>query len=298
MTIIKKNPAVSVTQTSIFVNLILTVFKLICGMIAHSSLMIYDAIHSASDVISSVLVLLGLFLSRKEKDQEHPYGHERLECVAAVILAAVLCFTGLFMGHEIIEKIKGGPQASAVPGGLAIVGSIVSILVKEGLFFYTIHYAKKLDSALLTADAWHHRTDSLSSIGAFIGIYGTRKGYLWLEKAAGLLICAFILIASYRIFVDAVIKMTDHSGPQDLQEQIKKFVFKQNGVLGVKAFTTRQFSDMIYVDLNIYCDQDLTLLQADQITKTVHDAVEEQFPMVKHISVKASPYNKEDSFDI
>ena len=173
-----ESTAVRVSNVSIIGNTVLTVFKLAAGIIAHSGAMVTDAIHSASDVLSSFIVIIGVKLSVKDSDEDHPYGHERFESVAAIILAVILCITGLFIGHTAIEKLSEGSLDSLQsPGVLALVAAAVSILCKEAMYWYTRLFAKKLDSGALMAEAWHHRSDALSSIGALVGIAGARLGF-------------------------------------------------------------------------------------------------------------------------
>ena len=164
--------ATRVTMVSIIGNLLLSAFKLMAGLLAHSGAMVSDAVHSASDVFSSIIVIIGVKVSSRESDKEHPYGHERFECVAAIILSVVLFITGLFIGIQAVQTIFGGNYASlVVPGILALVAAIVSILVKEAMYWYTKINAQKIDSSALMADAWHHRSDALSSVGALIGYW-------------------------------------------------------------------------------------------------------------------------------
>ena len=185
--------AMKVSAVSIVANVLLSAFKLLAGILASSGAMVSDAIHSASDVISTVVVIIGIRLSGKASDKEHPYGHERMECVAAIILATILAFTGLGIGYTAVAKILSGNYGElTVPGVLALVAAVVSIAVKEGMYWYTRSYAKKINSSALMADAWHHRSDALSSVGALVGIAGARLGYPVCDAIASLCICFFI----------------------------------------------------------------------------------------------------------
>ena len=169
--------AMKVSIVSVIWNLLLSAGKLFAGIFANSGAMISDAVHSASDVFSTIIVMIGVKISGKDSDNDHPYGHERLECVAAIILATVLAATGIGIGYGAVVKIMAGDYNVEMPGILALVAAVVSILVKELMFWYTRYYAKQIDSSALMADAWHHRSDSLSSIGALIGIIGARLGF-------------------------------------------------------------------------------------------------------------------------
>ncbi len=282
--------AVRVSVISIIVNIMLSLFKLVAGIVANSGAMISDAVHSASDVISTIIVIIGVKLSRRASDKEHPYGHERMECVAAVVLAVILAGTGLAIGYSAVSKIiKGNYEDLAVPGILAMIAAIVSIVSKEIMYWYTRNNAKKINSGALMADAWHHRSDALSSIGALIGIAGARLGYAILDPVASLVICIFILKAAYDIFKDAMDKMVDKSCSDEEETRIKEMVLDVDGVLGIDLLQTRVFGNKIYVDLEIDADGDKTLRETHEIAETVHNIVETSFPDVKHIMVHVNP---------
>ena len=177
--------ATKVSIVTIIGNVVLSLFKVLAGTVAHSSAMISDAVHSASDVFSTIVVMIGIKLAAKESDKEHPYGHERLECVAAILLALVLFVTGLMIGWEALQNIiSGNYESLKVPGMLALVAAVVSIAAKEAMYWYTRYYAKKIDSSALMADAWHHRSDAFSSIGALVGIAGARLGFPVMDSVA------------------------------------------------------------------------------------------------------------------
>ena len=154
----QENLAMRVSAVTILGKLVLTVFKLAAGILAHSGAMISDAVHSASDVLSTFVVIAGVKLSGKESDKEHPYGHERFECVAAVILSVMLAITGAGIGWAGIQTILGDAAELVIPGRLALVAAVISIVSKEAMYWYTRNAAKKLDSSALMADAWHHRS--------------------------------------------------------------------------------------------------------------------------------------------
>lgn len=282
--------AVRVSLVSVIGNALLTLFKLLAGIFAGSGAMVSDAVHSASDVFSSIIVIIGVKLSTKASDDEHQYGHERFECVAAIVLAVILCVVGLFIGHTAIEKLTAGDTGTIeAPGALALVAAAVSIVCKEAMYWYTRYYAKRLNSAGLMAEAWHHRSDALSSIGALVGIWGARRGYPRLDAVASLLICAFILKAAYDIFVDAMEKMVDKSCNQEELAALRTCVMTVDGVLGIDRLQARTFGNRLYVDLEIREDGAKTLLEAHRVAEQVHDTIERQFPVVKHIMIHVNP---------
>ncbi|MEE1009516.1 MAG: cation diffusion facilitator family transporter [Agathobacter sp.] len=281
-----------VSIVTIIGNLILSLMKLFAGIFAHSSAMISDAIHSASDVFSTIVVIIGIKISSKRPDKEHPYGHERMECVAAIVLSIVLFITGLGIGVDAFETIISGDYSNIqVPGVLALIAAIVSILVKEAMYWYTRHYAKKIDSSALMADAWHHRSDAFSSIGALIGIAGARMGYPVMDSIASLVIFVFIVKAAYDIFKDAVDKMVDHSCDEATEKEIYDCVMKNEYVVGIDLFQTRVFGNKIYVDVEISLDGSYTLNEAHDIAEEIHKDIEDNFPKVKHVMIHMNPAN-------
>lgn len=287
-----KHVAMKVSVVSIVVNVALSLFKLLAGIVAHSGAMISDAIHSASDVFSTFVVMVGIKMSGKKSDKEHPYGHERMECVAAIVLATILAMTGLGIGYSAVKNvIEGDYKHLAVPGILALIAAVVSILSKEAMFWYTRINAKKIDSGALMADAWHHRSDALSSIGALIGIAGARMGFPVADSIASLVICLFIEKASYDIFKDAIDKMVDKACDENTEESIEKCVLSEEGVLGIDLLRTRTFGNKIYVDVEIRANGDKTLWETHAIAENVHNSIEQKFPKVKHIMVHVNPSN-------
>lgn len=271
-------------------NVVLAGFKLFAGVAAHSGAMVSDAIHSASDVFSTIVVMIGIRLSVKESDKDHPYGHERLECVAAILLAMILFVTGLGIGADALQKILSGDYESLqVPGILALAAALVSIAAKEGMYWYTILRAKKLDSSALKADAWHHRSDAFSSVGALVGIAGARLGFPVMDALASLVIFFFIVKAAYDIFMDAMDKMVDHSCDEDTEKAIADCVLENEEVLGIDLLQTRIFGNKIYVDLEIRVDGTYTLIEGHNVAEAVHDRIEQSFPKVKHILIHVNP---------
>lgn len=287
--------AMRVSAVSIFVNLALSLLKLLAGIIARSGAMVSDAVHSASDVFSTFAVIIGVKMSGKKSDAEHPYGHERMECVAAIVLAAVLAITGFGIGYSGVEKIIGGSYGELeVPGVLALIAAVVSIVVKEWMYWYTRAAAKRINSGALMADAWHHRSDSLSSVGAFAGILGARMGFPILDPVASVVICVFIEKAAIDIFRDAVDKMVDKACPVELVNEMKSVISGQEGVCRVDDIKTRLFGSKIYVDVEIAVDGEKTLNEAHGISEEVHEAVEKEFENVKHCMVHVNPLDAEN----
>ena len=284
-----KQIAMRVSIVSVAVNMMLSVLKLAAGLIAHSGAMVSDAVHSASDVFSTFVVMIGVHMASKEADEEHPYGHERMECVAAIVLAAVLFATGLAIGYAGLNQLLGGYEEIKAPGALALLAAVVSIGVKEWMYWYTVLAAKKINSGALKADAWHHRSDALSSVGALFGIAGARMGYPFLDCVASVVICAFVIKAAYDIFKDAVDKMLDTACDKDTVKKLQKIILNQPGVLGISKLTTRIFGSKVYVDVEIEADGDMTLRAAHEVAENVHHAIERGASDVKHCMVHVNP---------
>lgn len=285
-----KDIALRVSKNTIIVTIILSIVKLIAGFLGSSTAMISDGVHSASDVLSTIGVIIGINMASKEADKEHPYGHERLENVVAIILAVILIVTALGIGRTGISKIlssKSDPLP--IPSTLPLVAAIISIITQESLYRYAKVNADRVNSGALLADAWHHRTDALSSIGSFVGIAGSRMGLPILDPIASLVITVFILKAALEIFKDAIDKMIDKSAGKKLEDDIRSLVLTQEGVIGIKDMKTRMFGNVIYVSLKVIADGDKTLKEGEVISRNVHDRIEHEFDLIKHVEVKVKP---------
>lgn len=286
--------AMRVSRNSIYGNLLISIAKFLAGVIGHSSAMISDAIHSASDVFSTIVVMIGVKIGGKESDKNHQYGHERLESVASLILALTLAVTGCGIGYGGLKTIIAGSEGASiqVPTALPLAAAILSIVAKEGMYWYTMRAAVQINSGALKADAWHHRSDALSSVGSLVGIGGAMLGYPILDPIASVIICVFILKAALDIFRDAIGKMTDEACDDRMVEAVKALVVRQQGVLALDDIKTRMFGNKAYVDIEIAVDGNLLLKEAHNIAEKVHDEVEHNFPEVKHCMVHVNPYEK------
>ena len=281
--------AMRVSRNSIYGNLLISIAKFLAGVIGHSSAMISDAIHSASDVFSTIVVMIGVKIGGKESDKNHQYGHERLESVASLILALTLAVTGCGIGYGGLKTIIAGSEGASiqVPTALPLAAAILSIVAKEGMYWYTMRAAVQINS-----DAWHHRSDALSSVGSLVGIGGAMLGYPILDPIASVIICVFILKAAFDIFRDAIGKMTDEACDDRMVEAVKALLVRQQGVLALDDIKTRMFGNKAYVDIEIAVDGNLLLKEAHNIAEKVHDEVEHNFPEVKHCMVHVNPYEK------
>lgn len=286
-----KQTAYRVSIVTIFFNILLTLFKLWAGLVGHSLAMISDALHSLSDVISTAILMVGIHFSTMKADRQHPYGHERIECISSLILSFILIFTGLQIAYQSLTSLFQ-PHDLHIPSRIAFIAAIISIIVKELLYHYTKHYATKLQSTSLLADAWHHRSDALSSIGSFIGIGLSILGYPLCDSFVGFFMSLFILKPGLSIFYHASISLVDHSCSDDIYQSLFQFIQNQEGVLHIDVLKTRMFAEKYYVDLEISVNQTLSLQEAHCIAHRVHDNLEQEFPNIKHCMIHVNPNEK------
>jgi len=288
--------AISVARNSIIINVFVSVFKLFAGVFANSAAMISDAVHSFTDLVSTVVAIIGVKLANKKPDKEHPYGHERFECVATMVLALLVFSVGIGIGWAGLQRIISGNYAElGIPGLLALIAALISIGVKEAMYWYVRAAAKKIDSSALMADAWHSRADGLSSIGSFIGILGARMGFPVLDSVAAIVICLFIIKTAAIIMKDALGRMTDRACDDATVDAMREVILNQDAVDGIDQLRTRIFGNKIYMDVDICVAPSYSLGEGHSIAQQVHDAIENGFPKVKHCMVHVSPTISQDS---
>ena len=238
-----KRVTMQVSTVGIVCNAALTVFKLVAGIVAHSSAIVADAVHSASDILGSLIVMIGAVFSHKAADASHPYGHEKLECIASILLGNILVLVGAAIGYAGVMKIVRG-ETLAAPGVLALIAAVVSIGVKEGLYWYTIAAAKRIRSVSLKAEAWHHRSDALSSIGSFAGVLGARLGVPILDPIASIVICLFIFKVAYGIFHESIDRLVDRACDPDTVAAMRETMQRTPGVVRVDDIKTVSYTHL------------------------------------------------------
>ena len=282
--------AVRISFISIAVNLLLSLLKLIAGLAGNSSAMIADAVHSASDVFTTVIVIASLFVAARKPDSEHEYGHQKYESLAALFLGILLAHVGVKIGISGARSlISGAFRTAARPTAMAAAAAVISVVVKELMFRVTITAAKKERSNALAADAWHHRSDALSSVGSLAGVLFSMNGFPFMDPAAGLVICIFILKTALEIVLDAVKALTDSSCDKKTENAIRAEVLSVPEVRAVDMLKTRVFGSGIYVDLEIAIDRSMSFEEAHRTAEAVHDRIESTFPEVWHCMVHANP---------
>ena len=277
-----------VGMKTLIANVILSVVKIIAGFVAQSSAMIADGVHTVSDVISTVAVMIGVKFSEKEADKGHPYGHERIESVVTVLLSLMLSVTGFGIAFSGIKTIVY--REFTTPGALALAAALASIVVKELMYRYTLKAAEKINSTALKADAWHHRSDAFSSIGTLVGIGGAILGLQILDPIAGIIVSVLIIRVGFEILMQGLNQLVDRAADGDTIKNIEKNIENVKGVLRVDDVKTRLHGSRLYVDVEISVDSNITVGEGHSIAETVHKNIEKTIPDVKHCMVHVNPY--------
>ncbi|BAP60812.1 putative cation efflux protein [Methanococcus maripaludis KA1] len=279
-----------ISKITIIVNIALSLLKILAGVFGKSSALIADGMHSFSDILSTVVVMLGLKLSEKPADESHPYGHERIETAITKILAVILLVIALMIFYYGLTTIIGGNYQ--IPGNITIIAALISIFTKEWMYKYTKKGAEQIESSALLADAWHHRSDAFSSVGTLIGVVGAKLGYPILDPIASIVISLFIAKMAFEIYFKALNQLLDMAADSKTIEEIKKIILSVDGVLEIDVLKTRIHSNKIYVDVEISVDKDLSLIEAHNISENVHSQIESKLKRVKHCMVHVNPYLK------
>lgn len=283
--------AIKVSAVGMAINLGLFLFKGIMGICIHSVSLISDAVHSLSDIISTLIVLVGIRISSRPADSGHPYGHEKIECVFALFLGLMLVVIGGGIGWEGLDKLFR-PVAREIPPlwcAGALGSAALSIAAKEWMYRITIRCARKIGSSSLAADAWHHRADAFSSVGSLLGVCGLWFGLPVVDGAACLGISVLILKAGLDICMDACRRMVDAAAPKEIVECVRQIAQDNREVLNVDALLTRQFGSRIYVDMEITLDRTVSFEHAHQVAHALHDQIEGDLSCVKHCMIHVNP---------
>lgn len=285
-----QNENVKISIYSIIFNLLLSVFKFIFGFIGHSKTIIVDGIHSLSDVLSTIIIIIGFFISNKDNDDEHPYGHERFECVASIILSILLFVTSILLFDKSILGIINHSSNDIKPDVSTIIIALISIFVKELMFQYTMFFAKKNNSISLKADAWHHRSDALSSIVALVSIILARYGFFIFDQIGSIIICIFIFKVAFDIFKESINMMLDKSCDKIFEDELKNIINKYDDVKHIDLLKTRQFANKAYVDIEIAVDKNMSVYDSHKIAELIHNEIEDSFKNVKHCMIHINPF--------
>ncbi len=284
----------NVTLIGSVVNLILTVGKVIAGVVGHSSAMIADGVHSLSDLATDVIVIVFVKIAGKEKDETHQYGHGKFETFATMIISFALFIVGVGIAWTSAEKIYGSLNGELIakPGLIALYAALLSIVSKEALFWYTKVEGKKLNSQAMIANAWHHRSDAFSSIGTALGISGAiMLGEKWriLDPLAGVIVSFFILKVAWDIAKPSIDELLDRSLPESTQKEIEQIITDTRGVKSYHGLRTRKIGDYFSVEMHIQVDRNLTVEASHQMATDIENTLRGRFGEKTHVIVHIEP---------
>ena len=277
------------------VNLLLLVFKFVAGVTAHSSAMIADAVHSLSDFVTDIVVIAFVRISGKPQDEDHEYGHGKYETFATALIGAALLIVGIGIFADSASGIVGfmrGERLEA-PGMLAFVAALVSVLSKEAVYRYTVIKGRRLNSKAVIANAWHHRSDALSSVGTMAGIGGAIfLGDTWrvLDPLAALVVSLFIIRVAWQLVKPSIDELLEKSLPKEMEDTITAVILSFKGVRSPHHLRTRYIGNTIAIEVHIRLDGSMTLNEAHDITKRIEAALKEKFGERTHIGIHMEPW--------
>ncbi|NMA22999.1 MAG: cation transporter, partial [Spirochaetales bacterium] len=275
----KKNLALRVSQINVAINALLAISKIAIGVLAHSVALFNDGINNAGDVVSSVIASVGIAAGSKASDEEHQYAHERLECVAAILLSGIIMVVGIALFADgITTIIRGTYRLRALPGLSAVFLAVFSFITKQIMVLYTRWAGKKSDSVALLASAWDSQSDVFATTGGLIGIIFARLGYPIADSIAAIIIALFIFRVGLEVFKDGTDKMVDRACSAEMVEEIRTVIVAQEGVRGLDVLRSRTFGNRCYVDVEISAEGSQSLTEAHAIAERVHDIIEQTFP--------------------
>lgn len=283
-----------VTLVGSVVNIILTVFKIFAGVLGRSTAMIADGIHSLSDLLSDIVVIVFVKISAKGRDKDHDYGHGKFETFATLIISLMLIVVAVNLmsgGINKIRQILDGGEVSS-PGMIALWAAVASIVLKEILYRYTIIQGKALNSPMMIANAWHHRSDAFSSVGSLLGIAGAiflGDKFVILDPITGCVISIFILVMAVKMSVPAIKELLDVSLPDDVEEKIEATAKSVKGVVDLHELKTRREGPGIIMEGHLVLHSDISLKEAHDISKKVEAALRKEFGSETQISLHLEP---------
>ena len=291
----RENTISTVTVAGALANLALCAFKMIAGLIGRSSAMVADAVHSLSDLVSDIVVLVMVRISSKERDKGHDYGHGKFETLATVCVSLLLLVIGARLmagGIKNISFVLKGGELEA-PGLIALWAAIVSIIVKEFLFQWTKAVGKRVNSQAMIANAWHHRSDALSSVGAALGIGGAiLLGGKWtiLDPIVGCIISIILIVVAVKMALPAIAELTEASLPDDVENRIIGIIESVPGIMNAHDLKTRRTGPDIVIDVHVLVDAMMSVAEAHDITEDVENALRQEYGDSTQVSIHVEPY--------
>ena len=289
-----------VTLVGGIVNVLLLLFKFVAGIVGHSAAMVADAVHSLSDFVTDVIVLVFVHISGKPQDKSHDYGHGKYETLAMTLIGVALLIVAIGIIYSGVVKISawlGGEQLKA-PGTVALWAALLSVLLKEAVYQYSMVKARQLNSQVLAANAWHHRSDALSSIGTAIGIGGAIfLGQRWavLDPIASLVVGAFIVKVAVDLLRDGIGDLMEHSLPDEIEEEMLRMVGELPGVVNPHDLRTRRIGNHFAIELHILMDGDITLREAHNKASEVENLLRSRYGQDTHIAIHVEPLEESKS---
>lgn len=294
MTKTRVQKAQQITWTGAIVNVVLSFGKILAGFVGKSSAMVADGIHSLSDLITDAIVIIFFRISDAEKDDEHPYGHGKFETFSTFLIALMLFFVGLWIFYEgtskVVSFIKGAPLHQ--PKMIALWVALISIVCKEALFQYTKIVGKQINSQSIIANAWHHRSDALSSIGVAIGIAGAIfLGNKWviLDPIASVVVSFFIIKIAIELSLPSIQELMEASLPKETVEKIEMLIMADNEVKSFHKLRTRKIGEIFVIDVHIQLDNTISLVQAHNISGALSQRIRETFGSKTQINIHMEP---------
>lgn len=283
-----------VTIVGSVVNLLLVVFKFVAGLLGRSSAMIADAVHSLSDFVTDIVVIVFVNISGKPEDEDHRYGHGKYETLATVIIALALFAVGvgiLVDGAKDVAAVVNGAVLPA-PSMIALIAAALSIVAKELLYRYTAHVGRKLDSQAVVANGWHHRSDAFSSIGVLVGIGGAMLlGEKWrvLDPLAAIVVSAFIIKVAVDLIKPCLDELLERSLPAEVEQEIEQIILSEEGVTSPHHLRTRRIGNRYAIEVHIRMDGNLTLSEAHRITTAVEQKLKSRYGSATHVGIHTEP---------
>ena len=276
-------------------NLLLTVGKIIAGVVGKSSAMIADGVHSLSDLVTDIIVIAFIKTSAKERDDDHRYGHGKFETFATMLISFALLFVGAGIlwasSRKVIDSIQG--ELLDQPGYIALYAALLSIVVKEGLYWYTKKTGQRVNSPAMIANAWHHRSDAFSSIGTALGISGAiLLGEKWrvLDPIAGVIVSFFILKVAWEIANPSIKELLEGSLPEEIETDVIDIIKNNKGVKGFHNLKTRKIGDVYAFDVHIKVNKDLSVEHSHDIATEIEDSIKDKYGSQSHIGIHVEPY--------
>lgn len=288
-----------VTLLGSVVNLLLLVFKFVAGVLGHSAAMIADAVHSLSDFVTDLIVIVFVKISSKPEDADHAYGHGKYETLASCIIGLALIVVGVMMGYnavvKIVDVVRNGTELAS-PGIIALAAAVLSIVLKEWMFYLTRKVAREVDSPAVEANAWHHRSDALSSVGTAIGIGGAvLLGSKWavLDPIAALVVSVFIVVQAAKILSDAIGQLMEKSLPRDVEQRICEIVYEEEGTSDIHHLRTRKIGSQISIELHVRMNGYLTLREVHDKSIAIEKRLRAAFGDSTYINLHVEPLKSE-----